>query len=71
MLPYITCICLVCTAVESLPINMVLDDNLTVPGVAAIMSAALLPQVAATGVVCMAGGSSVAAGMASMVGVAH
>ena len=35
-------IALVATAVESLPINARLDDNLSVPGVAALLGAALL-----------------------------
>ena len=36
------CICLVATAVESLPINQWFDDNLSVPGTSALMSWLLL-----------------------------
>jgi phytol kinase len=36
------CICLVATAVESLPINQWCDDNLSVPGTSALMSWLLL-----------------------------
>jgi dolichol kinase len=42
MLPGIAAICATCTVVEALPINTVLDDNLTVPAVAAGLSLLLL-----------------------------
>lgn len=45
MLPAIAAVCAACTVVESLPVNSVLDDNLTVPVVAALMSMALMPLV--------------------------
>lgn len=46
MLPYVAATCGVATLVESLPINQWLDDNLSVPLVAAAMSAVLLPACA-------------------------
>lgn len=49
MLPAIAAVCATCTVVESLPVNSVLDDNLTVPLVAALMSMALMPLMAAAG----------------------
>lgn len=42
LLPYLTAICLVATMVESLPINEVIDDNLSVPAVAVALSFVLL-----------------------------
>ena len=35
-------VCALATLVESLPLNAVLDDNLTVPGAAALAAVALL-----------------------------
>lgn len=43
LLPPLVAICAVCAAVESLPINSVLDDNFSVPAVALVLSLLLLP----------------------------
>jgi hypothetical protein len=47
MLPAIAAICAACTVVESLPVNNVVDDNLSVPGVALGLSVLLMPMAAA------------------------
>jgi len=44
MLPYIGIVCAAATVVESLPINQVLDDNLSVPLVAAGLGFLLMPS---------------------------
>ena len=54
-------VCLVCTLVESLPVNGVLDDNLSVPAAAVVLSMLLLPMAAAT----TAAGAGTAAGAAA------
>lgn len=41
-LPAVLAVCAVATVVESLPINNILDDNLSVPGAAALTAMALL-----------------------------
>jgi hypothetical protein len=43
MLPAVAAVCGVCTIIESLPINHWLDDNLSVPIIAAAMATFLLP----------------------------
>ncbi|MEW5305561.1 MAG: hypothetical protein WDW36_008093 [Sanguina aurantia] len=42
LLPHLTAICLAATVVESLPVNEVVDDNLSVPAVAVALSFLLL-----------------------------
>jgi len=46
LVPYLLACSAVATLVESLPINQVFDDNLSVPLVAAVMAMLLLPQAA-------------------------
>ena len=61
MLPAIAAICTACTVVESLPINTVLDDNLSVPGVAAGLSMLMMPvgvAAASAAAVAAAGGEA-------------
>lgn len=47
LVPLVAAVCLVCTVVESLPVNGVLDDNLSVPAAAVGLSMLLLPLAAA------------------------
>jgi len=78
LVPRLLAICLACTAVESLPANRFVDDNLSVPAVAVIGSLLLLPApagLAAAGAGGGGGGGLVAlalaaAGVAAAVGAA-
>jgi hypothetical protein len=47
LLPYVLGVALAATVVESLPINQVLDDNLSVPLVALMLGIALCPALPA------------------------
>lgn len=50
MWPVVGVVCAVCTLVEALPLNGYVDDNLSVPVVAGVLSMALIPSVAVAAV---------------------
>lgn len=47
LLPIVATVCLVCTLIESLPVNALVDDNFSVPAAAVAVSMLLLPLAAA------------------------
>lgn len=66
LVPVVFTVCLVCTLIESLPVNEWVDDNLSVPAAAIGMSMLLLPLSAAAAVGIIAAEAAQAAALPGM-----